>query len=616
MRKKQKLNLFLPILLAVSLALISINTSHRYLFLSRNQTYEGSTISVIDTPKLSWGIEWSNDGKPICTESSNQGEPQICSDGDGGAIITWYDNRGADRDIYAQLISSSGSIQGIVDGVEICTASNTQSVPQICSDGNGGAIITWHDYRSGSNNDIYAQRIDSNGVIQWAANGVTICTAGSAQIHPQICSDGGGGAIITWTDYRSGSSYDIYAQRINSNGVGQWAANGVEICTAIDKQYKSQICSDGGGGAIITWKDYRNGLNNDIYAQRVNSNGVVQWTTNGVTICLASGEQFEAQICSDGGGGAIITWTDYRSGSNYDVYAQQINSLGVVQWTANGVKICTASGSQGGPQISSDGGGGAIITWYDNRGADTDIYAQRVNSDGVVQWTANGTTICTASGSQFESQICSDGGGGAIITWKDYRSSNYDIYTQRINSNGVVQWTANGTTICTESSAQGEAQICSDGGGGAIITWTDLRSSNNDIYTQRIKNFVPTSNDPTDITTSISGTETINWTLCDDSSGGRYRVLVNDTNGNLYVWVDWTTWTNNTPFSVSINRTIFGVYGYSIEYYDDQRTYGVSDTVIVTIKGTSISFGYYFLPFSFIGLIFIIISWRRKINLK
>ncbi|MBA7542841.1 hypothetical protein ES705_35165 [subsurface metagenome] len=508
MRKKQKLNLFLPILLVVSLALISINTSHRYLFLSRNQTYEDSTISVIDTPKLSWGIEWSNDGKPICTESSNQGEPQICSDGGGGAIITWYDNRGADRDIYAQLISSSGSIQVIVDGVEICTASNTQSVPQ--------------------------------------------------------------------------------------------------------------ICSDGGGGAIITWKDYRNGLNNDIYAQRVNSNGVVQWTTNGVTICLASSEQLEAQICSDGGGGAIITWQDHRSGSNYDVYAQQINSLGVVQWTANGVKICTASGSQGEPQISSDGGGGAIITWYDNRGADTDIYAQRVNSDGVVQWTANGTTICTASGSQFESQICSDGGGGAIITWIDYRSSNYDIYTQRINSNGVVQWTANGTTICTASGSQHEPQICSDGGGGAIITWKDYRSSNNDIYAQRIKNFVPTSNDPTDITTSISGTETINWTLCDDSGGGRYRVLVNDTNGNLYIWVAWITWTHNTPFSVLINRTIPGVYDYSIEYYDDQRAYGVSDTVIVTIKGTSISFGYYFLPFSFIGLIFIIISisWRRKINHK
>jgi phosphosulfolactate phosphohydrolase-like enzyme len=619
MRKKQKLNLFLPILLAVSLAFISINTSHLYLFLSRNQTSEGSTISVIDTPKLSWGIEWSNDGKPICTESSNQEQPQTCSDGGGGAIITWRDYRsGSSYDIYAQLISSSGVMKGIVDGVEICKESNTQDRPQICSDGGGGAIITWHDYRSGSNNDIYAQRINSNGVVEWTANGVKISTASSAQIYPQICSDGGGGAIITWYDYRSGSSYDIYAQRVDSNGIVQWTPNGVKICTESGQQTDPQICSDGGGGAIITWADCRD-ADTDIYAQRINSNGIVQWTTNGVTICITSGEQFKAQICSDGGGGAIITWKDYRS-SNFDVYAQRVNSNGVVQWTTNGVVICTASGPQGEPQIYSDGGGSAIITWYDNRGADTDIYAQRVNSNGVVLWTANGTAICTASGNQLEPQICSDGGGGAIITWKDYRSSNYDIYTQRVNSNGVVQWTANGTTICTESSIQEKPQICSDGGGGAIIMWQDYRSSNYDIYAQRIKNSVPTSNDPADITTSINGTETINWTLCDDSGGDQYRVLANDTNGVLYTWVGWTTWTNNTPFSVSINRTTPGVYGYSIEYYDDQRTYGVSDKVIVTIESTieskKISFGYYFLPFSFIGLIFIIISWRRKINHK
>jgi len=497
--------------------------------------------------------------------------------------------------------------------VEICKESSTQDQPQICSDGSGGAIITWHDNR-GADNDIYAQRINSNGVVQWTANGVAICTAFSAQIYPQICSDGGGGAIITWEDYRSGSSYDIYAQRVNSNGDVQWGIDGEVICTESGEQSETQICSDGGGGAIITWHDNR-GADTDIYAQRVNSNGIVQWTTNGVTICITSDHQFEPQICSDGGGGAIITWHDYR-GADTDIYAQRVNSNGVVQWTANGVVICTASSSQGMPQICSDGGGGAIITWKDYRSSNYDIYAQRVNSNGVVQWIANGTTICTESGEQSETQICSDGGGGAIITWKDYRSSNYDIYAQRVHSNGIVQWTANGTTICTVSSSEHEPQICSDGGGGAIITWKDFRSSNYDIYAQRIKNFVPTSNGPADITTSISGTETINWTLCDDSGGGQYRVLANDTNGNLYTWVDWTTWTNNTPFSVLINRTIPGVYDYSIEYYDDQRTYGVSDTVIVTIKGTSISFGYYFLPFSFIGLIFIIISWRRKINHK
>ena len=34
--------------------------------------------------------------------------------------------------------------------------------------------------------------------------------------NPQITTDCAGGAIITWRDYRSGSQYDIYAQRVSN----------------------------------------------------------------------------------------------------------------------------------------------------------------------------------------------------------------------------------------------------------------------------------------------------------------------------------------------------------------------------------------------------------------
>jgi hypothetical protein len=49
--------------------------------------------------------------------------------------------------------------------------------------------------------------------------------------------------------------------------------------------------------------------------------------------------------------------------------------------------ICTASGSQYNPQITSDGSGGAIITWEDNREGDSyteDIYAQKIDQDGTL----------------------------------------------------------------------------------------------------------------------------------------------------------------------------------------------------------------------------------------
>ncbi len=73
------------------------------------------------------------------------------------------------------------------------------------------------------------------------------------------------------------------------------------------------------------------------------------------------------------------------------------------------------------PQLISDGANNTIITWQDSRDVADDIYAQKVNSNGEVQWTTNGKAICTANGNQLVPQIISDGAGGAIITWDDSR---------------------------------------------------------------------------------------------------------------------------------------------------------------------------------------------------
>lgn len=53
-----------------------------------------------------------------------------------------------------------------------------------------------------------------------------------------------------------------------------------------------------------------------------------------------------------------------------------------------------------------------------------------------MQWIANRSAICTATGAQTQPQICSYGSGGVIITWIDERSeSESDIYAQWIMHN-------------------------------------------------------------------------------------------------------------------------------------------------------------------------------------
>ncbi len=490
-----KENIF--ILSLVSLVFLTITITATNIHCSQDNLNLESLDSPIGTLKLSQAYGFDTDGVEICKAPGSQHWPELINDDAGGAFITWVDERAGtlDADIYVQRINSSGNAQWTVYGIPVCNASSWQSSPQIISDNAGGVIIAWTDDRTG-NSDIYVQRINSTGAKLWGLNGKAVCTEALYQQKPLIVSDGAGGAIIAWQDYRTGS-YDIYAQRINSTGDIQWTPNGVALCLYSGYQYIEDIISDGAGGAIVIWRDTReNFFERDVYAQRINSSGGVEWTTDGVKISDISIDQSEPKLCSDGIGGAIITWMDNRS-QYYEIYAQRINSTGGIQWTINGTSVSTATANQGHPKICTDGLGGAIITWYDNRNEIDyyDIYAQRINSTGNIQWNNAGNAVCIADNNQVALDIISDGMGGAIIGFTDDRVEldRDDIYAQRIDVDGKIQSTLNGIAVCDYDSSKWGVRLCSDGGEGAIFVWSDQRNSgfNNDIYAQRLLNFDP-----------------------------------------------------------------------------------------------------------------------------
>src|SRR5262245_22429953 len=95
-----------------------------------------------------------------------------------------------------------------------------------------------------------------------------------------------------------------------------------------------------------------------------------------------------AASISDGAGGTIVAWEEFRSATSYDIYAQKLNAAGATQWTAAGVAVCAAADFQQSPQLVSDGAGGAIVTWLDSRSGAAHVYAQRVDAAGAPQWAA------------------------------------------------------------------------------------------------------------------------------------------------------------------------------------------------------------------------------------
>jgi hypothetical protein len=458
---------------------------------------------------------WSIDGTTVCVATDNQACAVTAAAGNAGStIIAWHDSRSGNQTIYAQRLDKNGNELWSTDGVGISVLEGSQNGPAIVSDGTGGAFIVWWDDRNDSNGQLFAQHVNADGASQWADNGIIICdVTGSSPQNYRMISDNGGGFIVAWQDQRNGGSSDIFAQKVNANGSLLWGVEGTTVCALNYEHSAPAVTGDGNGGAIIAWQDDSNGSDYDVYVQRLNADGVAQWATDGMPVCRAADGQTNPFIINDGSGGAIVAWEDYRSG-NYDIYAQRLDADGGALWTEDGIAVCNADDDQYGQVLISDVGNGAIITWdaYDSVNSCQNIIAQRIDRNGNRIWNADGVALSSAAENQcFDKQtMTGDGLGGAIVTW-DNNGNPGCIYAQRVNAEGSVQWGVQGSTVCSFEMCY-EPKIESDGAGGAVIVWRDDRNgSDSDIMAQRLSNPAPEIAAVTPV--SACRGETMNLTL-------------------------------------------------------------------------------------------------------
>jgi hypothetical protein len=430
----------------------------------------------------------------------------------------------------AVLSFCAGSAQArwVENGVGVCTELGNQMYPECCSDGAGGFIIAWADSRSMANEHIYAQRIDAFGNALWAADGVRVCSYDSYQQWCRLVPDGAGGAIVAWKDQREGSG--IFAQRLGADGSRLWNTNGVEITggSGIFVQTPPEMISDNRGGAIIAWHDPRLGGADRVYAQRVSASGSVLWADDGLALASgAAGSQEYPKIASDGSYGAFVVWYDSRNlgTSSWDIYVQRIKANGTLMWT-NGAAMCSAANVQRDPVIVSTKPGRVFAAWEDYRGGSyCDVYAASMDTTGTMYvWDL---AVCTAADEQDWIDLAPDGSEGAILVWGDRRSGfAQHVYAQRATSTGSLLWTANGVRLCTSNYYQQIPIAVPDGTGGAIVVWNDARDGNGDVYCQR-----------------IDGTGTVVWpatgtAICAASGAQNNPCAVGDgRNGIFAAWI-------------------------------------------------------------------------------
>jgi hypothetical protein len=251
--------------------------------------------------------------------------------------LRWYTN------LVAQRVDSSGVALWGPTGVYLAPGARDEVFPRATRDGFGGALVCWMGDQIYVGTDVWTQRITSTGAVAtgWPAAGVLTGGATGRQILPDIAPDLLGGAYVAWSDGR-GPDVKVYAQHLDGSGAPQWAAYGLPVAASPGPQFLQMVEADNTAGFHLSWLDGASSSWN-VYAQRMNSASTLQWGANGLGVCTEAGDQFGSILLSGNAGGAFVGWEDQRDPARSAIFVQKINPQAVMGWTPDGLTGTTAS---------------------------------------------------------------------------------------------------------------------------------------------------------------------------------------------------------------------------------------------------------------------------------
>ena len=383
---------------------------------------------------------------------------------DGTIISVWADYRSGWQKIYFQRYTIQGQSLGPVSAAT--DEYYYQQCPNISADANGGFMLAWQDYRSGSRYDIYCRRFDAGGNPLDTAFRVNDYDDGDAYDPAITATDSG--YSVTWNDNRTGNA-EVYLQLIDSLGALKGAAVRVNEVTT-NYQQRSSVARIG-QGFVVTWQDARSGNDADIYARRYNSNGDALGSEFKVSD-NSTNQRYYPEVCSTDSG-FTITWYDTRN-TICDVYLQRFDTAGAP--VGSNYRVTSGAGYGFYPTIAHLQGQ-TVVSWYDDRNGDLDIYAQWFKPNGD---TLGGQVLVnddTNNTNQYMPKAVASDSGWAFI-WSDARVNDVSqVYGQAYDAS-LVAITPN--FMACDSVAglhyQYDATVAAGQDGNFLSVWYDYRN--------------------------------------------------------------------------------------------------------------------------------------------
>ncbi len=470
------------------------------------------------------------DGRLVEADTTLRTHPVVAFNG-SEHLVVWRNARGGLYELYGARISSAGVLLDPA-GIALASGPGHAATPAVASNGTSFFVV-WNDDRGGTWNT-YGAHVSAAGEVS-PPGGKPIPTSQNFQLSPKVASNGGD-FLVTWQVYGADGHWDIYGRRFSSTGVPLDAVD-LPIVAVPNLDEQGAVVASNGTHYLVGWIDVRDGYPR-IYATRVSNAGQVVDGT-GFPVSIANVGQSSPTVASNGVD-FLMAWLDNRSGVTRDLYATRITAAGAVVDGTGLVLSANTTQYESQPAVAAYGTD-FFATWMlwdaDVTGA-RQILGSRVlgsgpSVDAVVdtsslafspsQGNCENPKVTGSTSSYFLAWQCTDSGVTAIhdawvslagtitpgaglplatttlhqteaaiasnednylVVWTETTPSAMHIYGTRVSLQGGVLDTS-GLLIGTALRERGSPAVASNGQ-DYLVSWSDFRDVNWDIYGARV----------------------------------------------------------------------------------------------------------------------------------
>ncbi len=322
---------------------------------------------------------WGKLGVALTSDAHFHGSPKIAGTSDGGIVVAWI----SDANTILQKLDANGKPQW-GKGVVLSESGFNYWLADLHAGDNGSVIVSWVRNKGfGSDNQLRANKLSTDGKLLWGKKHVTIFDTGSLQFgnFPYFVPDGQGGAVFAW--YTSSPALQCFAQHIRGDGSEAYPHNGSMVSTdttrvRVDPAASYRAATD---EVFLFWtEEDSNQVLNGIYAQRLDGTGARKWGQTGtVVVPLGADQQIFARTTQIGDG-ALAFWVDQQSFGSATIQATRLHRNGKV--ACQQFPVSTAQSNKGRPAADIAGTSGlSALAFEDDRLGSNGIFIQNVNRD-------------------------------------------------------------------------------------------------------------------------------------------------------------------------------------------------------------------------------------------